>query len=82
MTPVDLPKGVEQVVQVGDHVLIESEKVGSATRSGVVTAVDGRLLTVRWDSGDESVFVPSAGSLTVTGRSEPGAAEAEERPGS
>jgi hypothetical protein len=64
--------GVEQMVKVGDHVLIESEKVGSATRSGVVTAVDGPLLTVRWDSGAVSVFVPSAGSLRVTG-SEPGA---------
>jgi hypothetical protein len=54
-------------VDVGDRVLIESEKVGSATRSGVVTAVDGRMITVRWDTGGESVFVPSAGSLRVTG---------------
>jgi Domain of unknown function (DUF1918) len=54
------------VVEVGDRVLVESEKVGSATRGGVVTAVDGRMITVRWDSGGESVFVPSAGSLTVT----------------
>jgi hypothetical protein len=56
------------MVNVGDRVLVESEKVGSATRSGVVTAVDGRMITVRWDSGQESVFVPSAGSLRVTGR--------------
>jgi hypothetical protein len=55
------------MVEVGDRVLIESEKVGSAVRSGVVTAVDDRLITVRWDSGSESVFVPSAGSLRVTG---------------
>jgi hypothetical protein len=55
------------MVEVGDHVLVESEKVGSVTRSGVVTAIDGRLITVRWDSGSESVFVPSAGSLQVTG---------------
>jgi hypothetical protein len=53
------------VVEVSDRVLVESEKVGSATRGGVVTAVDGRMITVRWDSGGESVFVPSAGSLTV-----------------
>jgi hypothetical protein len=33
----------------------------------VVTAVDGRMITVRWDTGGESVFVPSAGSLRVTG---------------
>jgi hypothetical protein len=41
-------------------------EVGSVTRSGVVAAVDGRLISVRWDAGSESVFVPSAGSLRVT----------------
>jgi Domain of unknown function (DUF1918) len=60
------------MISVGDRVLVESEKVGSATRSGVVTAVDGRMITVRWDSGQESVFVPSAGSLQVTGHEGPG----------
>ncbi len=60
------------MVEVGDRVLVESEKVGSATRSGVVSAVDGRLITVRWDSGSESVFVPSAGSLQVTGHESSG----------
>ena len=59
------------MVEVGDRVLVESEKVGSVTRSGVVTAVAGRLITVRWDSGSESVFVPSAGSLQVTGHEPP-----------
>jgi hypothetical protein len=60
------------MVEVGDRVLVESEKVGSVTRSGVVTAVDGRLITVRWDAGSQSVFVPSAGSLQVTGHEPPG----------
>jgi len=46
---------------------VESEKVGTATRSGVVTAVDGPLITVKWDSGSSSMFVPSAGCLQVTG---------------
>src|SRR5215218_9056997 len=59
------------MVEVGDRVLVESEKVGSVTRSGVVTAVEDRLITVRWDSGSESVFVPSAGSLQVTGHEPP-----------
>jgi len=59
------------MVEVGDRVLVESQKVGDVTRSGVVTAVDGRLITVRWDSGAESVFVPSAGSLRVTGHQLP-----------
>jgi hypothetical protein len=59
------------MVEVGDRVLVESEKVGSVTRGGVVTAVDGRLITVRWDAGSESVFVPGAGSLQVTGHESP-----------
>jgi hypothetical protein len=59
------------MVAVGDRVVVESEKVGSGTRSGVVTAVEDRLITVRWDSGSESVFVPSAGSLQVTGHEPP-----------
>jgi hypothetical protein len=63
------------MVKVGDKVLVESEKVGSATRSGVVTEVDGRMITVRWESGTQSVFVPSAGSLTVVGH-EPAGGEA------
>jgi hypothetical protein len=50
---------------------VESEKVGMVTRSGVVMAVDGRLITVRWDSGSQSVFIPSAGSLRVTGHEPP-----------
>ncbi|HEX8863210.1 MAG TPA: DUF1918 domain-containing protein [Actinomycetes bacterium] len=54
------------MVEVGDRVLVESEKVGTATRSGVVTAVDGPLITVQWDSGSSSMFVPSAGCLQVT----------------
>jgi Domain of unknown function (DUF1918) len=64
------------MVEIGDRVLVESEKVGSAVRSGVVTAVDERLITVRWDSGSESVFVPSAGSLRVI-RHEPPAGKAD-----
>jgi hypothetical protein len=59
------------MVEVGDRILVESEKVGSVTRSGVVTAVDGRLITVRWDAGSQSVFVPSAGSLQITGHEQP-----------
>ena len=64
-----IPSTAEEVdmVEVGDRVLVESEKVGVGTRSGLVTAVDGRLITVRWDSGSSSTFVPSAGCLQVTG---------------
>ena len=59
------------MVELGDRVVVESEKVGTLTRSGVVMAVEGRLITVRWDSGSQSVFIPSAGSLRVTGHEPP-----------
>ena len=55
------------MVDAGGRVLVESEKVGAVTRSGVVTDVDGRLITVRWDSGSTSTSVPSAGCLQVMG---------------
>ncbi len=50
---------------VGDHVVVESEKVGTPPRRGEVTAVSGRMLTVRWETGEQSSFIPSAGSLRV-----------------
>ncbi|HEX2041292.1 MAG TPA: DUF1918 domain-containing protein [Acidimicrobiales bacterium] len=53
------------MVKVGDRIVVESEKVGSPPRRGEVTGVSGRLLTVRWDDGDQTTFVPSAGSLRV-----------------
>jgi hypothetical protein len=55
------------MVNVGDRVRIESQKVGSVTRTGTVTGVEGRMITVRWDSGSHSMFVPSAGCLEVIG---------------
>jgi len=33
------------MVEVGDRILVESEKVGTVTRSGVVTAVEDPLIT-------------------------------------
>ena len=55
------------MVEVGDRVLIESEKVGVEPRAGIVTAVEGTIVHVRWDGGRESSFVPAAGSMTVVG---------------
>jgi hypothetical protein len=51
--------------QVGDRIVLESEKVGQPSQTGVVTGTHGQLLHVRWDSGKESSFIPSAGSLQV-----------------
>ena len=53
------------VVDVGDHIVVESEKVGTPPRRGVVTGVSGRMVTVRWEGGEQSTFVPSAGSLRI-----------------
>ncbi len=53
------------MANVGDHVVVESEKVGTPPRRGEVTGVSGRMLTVRWESGEQSSFIPSAGSLRV-----------------
>lgn len=56
------------MVQVGDRVRVDARRVGQGTREGVVLSVNGAMIRVRWQSGEESVFTPSAGSLTVVGR--------------
>ncbi|MGH2688477.1 MAG: hypothetical protein ACRDKW_06685 [Actinomycetota bacterium] len=63
------------MVKVGDHVEIESERVGQPPRGGVVTGVNGNLLTIQWEDGRESSFMPKAGSLRLArheGREAPG----------
>jgi len=52
-------------MDIGDHVVVESEKVGTPPRRGEITAVSGTMISVRWETGEQSTFVPSAGSLTV-----------------
>jgi hypothetical protein len=63
------------MVQIGDRVVVESERVGQQPQTGVVTGTQGRLLHVRWDSGKESSFIPSAGSLQVIGHGLEGSRE-------
>ena len=53
------------MVDVGARVAVESEKVGVAPRSGIVTGVSGQMVQVRWDDGHESSFIPAAGSMVV-----------------
>ena len=43
---------------------IEVRGVGTP-RNGVVTAASGTMLTVLWDTGEETSFIPGAGDLTV-----------------
>lgn len=54
--------------EVGDQIQVAATKVNQATRSGIVTDVRGRIITVQWATGDQSVFVPAPGTLTVLGR--------------
>ena len=55
------------MAEIGDIVEVESEKVGSKPRSGLVTSVNGSMMGVRWTTGEVSTFVPAAGSLRVIG---------------
>jgi hypothetical protein len=53
------------MVQVGDQVVVDGRKVGQQRRPGVVTAVNGSLVSVRWEDGHQSTFVPAAGTMSV-----------------
>jgi hypothetical protein len=60
--------GVERMVEVGDRIVVESEKVGESARTGTVTGVVGSLIKIKWDDGSETSMIPAAGSLRVVGR--------------
>ena len=62
------------MVEAGDRIVLESERVGEPAQTGVVTGTRGQLLHVRWDTGKESSFIPSAGALRVIGRGSKGEA--------
>jgi hypothetical protein len=57
------------IAKVGDRVVVEAERVGTAPREGEVVEVleraSGVLYRVRWPDGHESVFAPSVGSMRV-----------------
>ena len=55
------------MTEVGDRVRVQSRKLGQAVREGVVTEVLGNLLRVHWSTGEESLFTPGPGSITVVG---------------
>jgi Domain of unknown function (DUF1918) len=53
--------------QVGDRIVVESERVAQAPRTGVVEEVVAEnppRLRVRWDDGRTTVFAP-AGSARI-----------------
>jgi hypothetical protein len=56
------------VAAVGDEIRVLSGKGGQPSRDGVVTAVSGALLRVRWSTGEETSLIPGPGAVTVTGK--------------
>jgi len=54
---------------VGDKVRIQSTKGSQPPREGVVLAVSGSLLRIRWSNDEESALFPGPGAVTVVGRS-------------
>ena len=56
------------MVKVGDRIRLSSAK--GPDRDGVVTAVTGSLLRVRWPSNEETTVVPAPGTLTVLAASD------------
>ena len=53
---------------VGDKVRVLPNKSGQPPREGVVTAVSGNMLRVKWSTGEETSLIPGPGSVTVLGR--------------
>jgi hypothetical protein len=51
------------MAKVGDRIRLSSGK--GPDRDGVVTAVTGTMVRVRWPSGDETTVVPAPGTLSV-----------------
>jgi hypothetical protein len=53
---------------IGDRIVVESEKVGQASRVGIVEEIlssDPLCLRVRWDDGHSSVVAPTAGAARI-----------------
>ena len=63
--PAEVPRLASNSFTPDPWLAVESEKVGAPPRRGEVIAVSGTLLTIRWETGQQSTFVPSAGSLSV-----------------
>ncbi|MGE5461054.1 MAG: DUF1918 domain-containing protein [Solirubrobacterales bacterium] len=66
---------VEMQAKVGDHIVVESETVGTPTRQGeVLEVIQGEVgvrFHVRWEDGHETTFTPSAGSVRVLAKARP-----------
>ena len=58
---VDREERCQLTVKVGDRIRLSSMK--GPGREGVVTAVTGSLVRVRWPSEEETTVVPAPGTL-------------------
>jgi hypothetical protein len=68
---VDREERCRLMVEVGDRIRLSLMK--GPGREGLVTAVTGPLVRVRWLSGDETMVAPAPGTLSVlaAGRAAP-----------
>ena len=68
---VDREERCQLMVEVGDRIRLSSMK--GPGREGLVTAVTGSLVRVRWLSGEETMVAPAPGTLSVlaAGRAAP-----------
>jgi hypothetical protein len=61
--------------KAGDRIIVESEKVGTPPREGVILEVSESTLgvryTVRWADDHESTFRPAAGSSRIVSAPKP-----------
>jgi Domain of unknown function (DUF1918) len=54
--------------EAGAHIVVEAEKVGQATRKGVIEEVLAQhppRYRVRWEDGHTTVLTPTAGAATI-----------------
>jgi hypothetical protein len=63
--------------QVGDSIIVESERAAQSGRRGVVEEVfqeEPPRLRVRWEDGRTSIFAPAAGVARIEAREKTGKA--------
>jgi uncharacterized protein DUF1918 len=56
------------LAKAGDRLLVESEKVGQATRTGIIEEVlaeDPPRYRVRWGDGRTTLYTPQAGAAKI-----------------
>ena len=59
---------------VGDTIVVESERVATPPRAGVIEEVlqeEPARYQVRWEDGHTSILAPSAGSARITQKKRP-----------